>query len=104
MGSKENRRAKRTAHDSVLELFDSSGQMIAGIGRLVNVSSVGVCFSCVKPLAQGEKIQGRLRLLKEGFLDIKGHVVWIRKRINATLYGVEFDNVRPFKTRRSSDK
>jgi hypothetical protein len=97
MTSKDNRRAKRTSHDSVLELFDSSGQLMAGVGRLVDVSSVGICFSCVKPLAKGEKIQGRLRLLKEGFLDIKGHVVWVRKRVNTTLYGVEFDQVRPLK-------
>ncbi len=63
----------------MLEIFDDSGPWIAGIGRLINVSSVGVCFSSVKSFAKGEKIRGRLRLLKEGVLDINGHVIWSAK-------------------------
>lgn len=95
MGFVENRRAKRSNHDSVLELFDESGQMIAGIGRLVNVSNVGVCFSTGTVLEKGQLIHGRLRLLKDGFLDISGRVVWLKKKVNTTQYGVEFDRVNP---------
>lgn len=90
---KENRRSSRAKHDSVLEIHDEAGKFIADIGRLVNVSIHGVCFSSIAPMAVGQKIQGRLRLLKEGILDIQGRVVWARKKANATLYGIEFESV-----------
>ena len=95
MASRENRRAPRTRHDSVLEIFDASGRLIEVIGRLVDVSSVGLCFSSVRPMAVGDKIHARLRLLKEGNLAIEGRIVWTKKKINATFYGVEFDAVVP---------
>jgi hypothetical protein len=95
MASRENRRSPRTRHDSVLEIFDDSGHLIAVIGRLVNVSSVGLCFSSVRSMAIGAKIHARLRLLKEGKLDIEGRIVWVKKKINAAFYGVEFDAVNP---------
>jgi hypothetical protein len=91
---KENRRAPRSIHNSVLEILDESGRVIAGIGRLVNVSMVGACFSSTQSFAKGEEIRARLRLLREGVLKISGHVVWSRKKANATLYGLSFDSLR----------
>lgn len=92
-GTQENRRAARSKRDSVLELFDESGAVITGIGRLVNVSTEGMCFSSAIPFAQGDAVRARLRLLKEGQLDISGHIVWARRKTNTTLYGVAFDSV-----------
>lgn len=94
---KENRRAPREHHDSVMELFDEDGRFITGIGRLVNVSTVGVCFSSTHKLEKGEHIRARLRLLKTGPLEVEGHVVWVRKRPNSILYGVAFDSNSPSK-------
>ena len=93
MSTRENRRAKRTAHDSVLELFDGDGHVITGIGRLVDFSTVGACFSTPQQLKVGEKVSGRLRLLKEGVLQITAHVVWTRQKPNTRLYGIEFEKV-----------
>ena len=94
MNPKEKRRAVRTRHDSVLEIFDQEGHFIVGIGRLVNFSQVGVCFSTTNALHPGEKLRARLRLLKEGTLEVSARVVWTKKKPNAILYGLAFDTVK----------
>ncbi|MBU2572980.1 MAG: PilZ domain-containing protein [Elusimicrobia bacterium] len=94
MPAEDKRRAPRQRHDSVLELYDEFGKLIVGIGKLVDFSMVGACFSTTKLLADGERVNARLRLLQEGVLDISAHVVWSRRQANATLYGIEFDLVR----------
>jgi len=93
MTSRDNRRSPRKHHDSVLEIFDESEHLIAAIGRLIDVSTVGLRFSSTKTLHKGDKIHARLRLLKEGTLEIHGRVVWMKKKIATTVYGVEFDRV-----------
>ncbi len=90
----EKRRAPRATHDSVLEIHDPKGHLVTAIGRLVDVSAVGACFASTHALRVGDAIHGRLRLLKEGRLTISGHIVWIRKKTNHTLYGLAFDSVR----------
>jgi hypothetical protein len=94
MSDKEKRRAPRASHDSVLEIYDSDGHLIIGIGRLVNFSNVGVCFSSTKVLEKGQKVFARIRLLKEGALEVSARVVWVKKRPNSMLYGIEFDTVQ----------
>jgi len=91
----EKRSARRARHDSVLELFDASGQLIAGIGRLVDVSTTGLCFAMTRPLPVGQAIRARLRHLKEGVLHFEGHVVWNKRKTNTYLCGVEFDAITP---------
>ena len=96
MKSSDKRRAPRKQHDSVLEIFDADdGLLITGIGRLVDLSSAGMCFSSTHPFQKGDRINARLRLLKEGVLQIAGHVVWARLKTNALVCGVVFDNVKP---------
>ncbi|MBI4802218.1 MAG: PilZ domain-containing protein [Elusimicrobia bacterium] len=90
----DKRRAPRHRHDSVLEIYDQSGRLIVGVGKLVDFSMVGACFFTTKRLADGERINARLRLLQEGVLDISAHVVWSRKQANAVFYGIEFDLVK----------
>ena len=88
---KEGRRAPRQRHDSVLELSDDSGRPIECVARLADVSALGARFSSVEPLSEGQRIRARLRLLKEGVLDVRGRIVWKRPKKNTTHYGVEFD-------------
>jgi hypothetical protein len=66
MSFHEKRRAPRASHDSVLEIYDAEGHLIIGIGRLVNFSNAGICFSSTKVLEKGQKLTARVRLLKEG--------------------------------------
>src|SRR5258706_2154813 len=94
MASKEIRQASRSKHDSILEIFDTEGHLIVGIGRLVNYSNVGVCFSSTKILAKGDRLRARLRLLRDGTLEASARVVWVKKRPNSMLYGIAFDSIQ----------
>jgi|SRR5438105_4664838 len=97
MRPSEKRRAPRADHDSVLEIYDAEGQLIIGVGRLVNFSNVGICFASTKVLEKGQKVTAHMRLLKEGALEATAHVVWVRKKTNTMLYGVEFDSIQKIK-------
>lgn len=77
-----------------MEIFDTEGHLILGIGRLVNFSNVGVCFSSTKVLTKGQKLRVRIRLLREGAMEASAHVVWTRKRPASILYGVSFDSIQ----------
>ena len=90
----EKRRAPRAHHDSAIEIYDSEGHLIIGIGRLVNFSNVGICFSSTKILEKGKKLVARVRLLKEGALELSARVVWVKKRPTSMLYGIEFDSIQ----------
>ena len=90
----EKRRSPRASHDSVLEIYDADGHLIIGIGRLMNFSNVGICFSSSKVLEIGQQVIARMRLLKEGALEASARVVWIKKKPNTLLYGVEFDSIQ----------
>ncbi len=94
MSSKDNRRAARRKHNSVLEIYDAEGRYITGLGRLVDFSSVGVRFSSTHVLHNGDRVRARLRLLKEGVLSIVAHVVWTKKLTNTYQYGLAFDIVK----------
>ena len=93
MPPKENRRAARSKHASALELFDASGHLIVGTGRMIDFSNVGVCFSSRKVLANGDRLRARLRLLKEGTLEVSARVVWVKKGPITMTYGIAFDSV-----------
>lgn len=94
MNPQDKRRAVRSKHDSVIEIYDTEGRFIKGTGRLVNFSKVGICFSSTHPLALGEPLRARLRLLREGALEISARVVWTKKRPAGMLYGLAFDAVQ----------
>ena len=93
MTDKENRRAPRKTHNSVIEIYDEVGNSIAEVARLVDFSQVGACFSSTKVFSVGEKLRLRLRLLREGRLYIRAHVVWAKKKGNTNHYGIEFEKV-----------
>ena len=40
----------------------------------------------------------RVRLLREGALEVSARVVWIRKKPNSFLYGLAFDSVQQIRT------
>jgi len=98
MNPKDKRRAPRSRHDSVLEIYDEDGHFITGTGRLINFSKVGICFSTTKALTIDERLRARLRLLREGILEVSAHVVWARKKPNTILYGLAFDSVQKIRS------
>ena len=81
----------------MLEIRDARGRLLDSVTRLVDVSASGLQFRSTLALARNERLRGRLRLLREGVLDITGHVIWVEKDANATLYGIALDSAAAVK-------
>jgi hypothetical protein len=94
MQSKDNRRSKRQRHNSVLEVYEESGNLIVWTARLVDFSTGGAAFSTTKLLDTGTHIRARIRIIGKGVMEISGKVVWGRKKTNANLYGIKFDSIK----------
>lgn len=90
----DERRAARDRHDSVLELRDDDGRLLASVARLRDVSSSGARFVSTADFERGTRVRGRLRLMGTGALDVEGRIVWRRDLSNATAYGLQFETVR----------
>lgn len=88
------RRSPRTPHDSVLELLDDDGRLLAGAQRLIDASALGLSFSTTRAFRKGAKIRGRVRLYDAGAFEFTGRVVRLKERSNSNLYGVAFDTVK----------
>ncbi len=98
MEPREMRRSPRAKHDSVVEIFDAEGHLIIGIGRMINFSNVGICFSSTQVLKKGQRLHARIRLLREGALETSAHIVWVKKRPAFMLYGIAFDTIQKIQT------
>ena len=85
----EKRRSPRTKSDCVLELYDESGHFITGVGKLLDLSTVGARFSSRGALEVGDLLKARLRLPKAK-VELPAKVVWVRARHADKLYGIEF--------------
>ena len=93
MVQKENRRAGRRKHNSVVEIYNEAGDRIAEIARLVDFSEGGARFASRKDFAVNKKLRLRLRLLREGRLYIRARIVWVKKSTNTNLYGIHFEKI-----------
>lgn len=89
----EKRRAPRQRHVSAIEIFNDSGHFITAVGRLLDFSAVGACFSSPTKLSVKEKLQVRLRLLKNTKVEMTARVVWSKRRGSAHVYGIEFERI-----------
>lgn len=94
MTGRHKHRPHRARHDSVMEVYNEDGKSVSWSGKLVNLSSGGVCFSAARELAMGEHILARLRVFGEGVKEIAGRIVWILPDKNSRLYGLKFDSVK----------
>jgi len=92
MEGKDKRRAPRDRHDSVIELFNVEGE-VAATGRLVDFSTMGASFSVGNPVVMPEVFRARLRFFGKGVIEVRARVVWIRRDLNATHYGIKFDSL-----------
>ena len=94
MKPNEKRRAPRVRHDSVVEILDASGTILIGTARLVDFSKVGLCIAGSLAVSPGDAVHARVRLLREGILEIVGRVVWLRKKPTGCQYGISAESTR----------
>jgi hypothetical protein len=76
-----------------LEIFDASGHLIEAIGRVINISDLGACFSSTLELTQGQPVRARMKLPNADWLDVLGEIVWTRRMARVTQCGIEFKSV-----------
>jgi hypothetical protein len=92
--NEENRRSSRKSDDAVVEVYDSAGNLVTGIGHLLNVSLAGACFTTSQRLQHNESLHLRMRLAKEGRFEIAARVIWNKPKLRSILYGIAFDEVK----------
>ncbi len=92
MNGKDKRRAPRSRHNSVIEIFDAEGK-VAATARLVDFSDVGAAFSVGDPLVMPDRFRARVRLFDRGVLEAEARVVWVKRDKNVTRYGIAFDSL-----------
>ena len=93
MAGKDQRRAPRDKHDSVIEIFNVEGK-VAATGRLKDFSPVGASFTVGEPVVMPGKFRARLRFLDKGVIEIEAHVVRTVREKNRTHYGIKFDSYK----------
>ncbi len=93
MTGKDQRRAPRHKHDSVIEIFDVEGK-VAATGRLKDFSSVGASFIVGDPVVMPDKFRARLRFLDKGVIEVEARVVRIIREKNSIHYGIKFDTCK----------
>lgn len=93
MDGKEKRRAPRSKHDSVIEIFNVEGK-VACECRLIDFSQAGASFFSGVPIVMPDRFRVRLRFLDKGVLEAEARVAWTRRQKNATRYGIVFDSLK----------
>jgi hypothetical protein len=90
----DRRRAERIRHASVIELHDGDGQVINGIGQLIDFSMFGISFMTRRIFKTGDLIQANVRLPHQTGMTISGRIVHVEKKSDFHHYGVEFNSLR----------
>ena len=90
MNTKERRQTPRMSSDLVLEVYNPDGQLVAGVGRLLDLSAQGGRFETVLRLSLGQTVRAHLRLDSEKALEVQARVIWTRAKGPVSLYGVQF--------------
>ena len=91
---REKRREPRVKCNVYVEIMDRT-ENVAGIGRLVNLSTTGACIASNSDLRQGEPVLARLPNLRAGANKISGLVIWARPTTGSTLYGIQLYRSTP---------
>jgi hypothetical protein len=93
MATPERREAPRAKSELVLELYDSGGQLVAGVGRLLDLSTKGGRFESALRLKLGQPFRARLRFEDDRVLELDARVAWLRPKRQVVAYGMEFVGV-----------
>ncbi len=97
MAGKNYHRVEREPHDSVLEALEECGKCLAWTAKLINLSKGGASFSTKIVLKKGQNIHARVRIFEKGVMEVRGKVVWIKEKLNTTVYGIKFDSIKQIK-------
>jgi hypothetical protein len=91
--STDNRRYRRAGAEFVAEVYESDGQNLIGVARVVNLSEFGACIESASPLSENGEYVIRLLLGKRHLLTLPASIKWVKPRGRMREYGVSFGEV-----------
>ena len=74
MTTQERRESPRTNTDIVLEIYGPDGQLVAGVGRLRDLSAKGGRFESNLRMEIGQQVRAHIRLDDNSLLDLPSRV------------------------------
>ncbi len=86
----EKRANPRASTDFVVEMYETDGQTLTGIARLLNLSVTGACVESTRTLVEKTDIVIRLLLGKRHLMTVPANVVWVRTLPHVRQYGLRF--------------
>ena len=92
-GGAERRSAPRVPIDLVIELYDESGNLLRGVGHLMDLSSSGARLRTQLLMSHQAEVRLHLRLGRGLLLQLEAKVVWRKDSGNEKHYGVELIRV-----------
>jgi hypothetical protein len=90
MSENEQRRTARKYADYVVEFYEPDGLLLAGVGRLLDLSPTGARVESSLRFTPGQALLVRLRRGNGSDVDLSATVVRRQQRGTAATYGIRF--------------
>jgi len=92
---KDRRKAPRAASDIPLDIYDTTGRAVIGEGHFVNLSTLGGLMRSRTPLKARTAVHLQVVPARKPALELKGKVIWTRKKTPEFEYGIRFSPDSP---------
>ena len=90
MSAADKRRSRRKLSEEVVEFYDVDGSLLKGVGRVLNVSTVGALVESTLRLEPRQRLWVRIRRKNRPALELPVSVVRLRGKGATLTYGLEF--------------
>src|SRR5262249_21739207 len=87
------RRAPRSPADLIVELYEPEGRFVLGVGKLLDLSSLGFRFEGSLRIRSESPLRARIRLKRELLVEVPVRVAWTRSKGTRFTYGMEFKGI-----------
>ena len=91
MRKSEKRRSPRERGNTVAEFYVTDGSLLAGVGRVLDISLTGALVESAVPLESGQRLRIRLRRGDRSDLEIPVTVVRVSRKGATLTYGLKFN-------------
>jgi hypothetical protein len=93
MNPEDRRRAPRSRTQLVVELYEPEGRLVLGVGRLLDLSSMGFRFESNLRLHPHQLLRARVRMKRDLLVEVPVKVAWTRSKGIRHAYGMEFKGI-----------
>jgi hypothetical protein len=86
----DKRRSSRKHADYVVELYDTTGSFLEGVGRLLDLSPTGALVESTLRLMPGQALLARIRRGEQASLELPVTVIRVQGKGASLTYGLHF--------------